>query len=120
MGVILGGGTNVGKCPSGIFLPKYSCFGYKVEEGQKKVSVTVGARGARTLRTGLNESPPSSNLAPSKIKFPNTHGRQFQSPRGLKREPAVAHSLGLQVRIQPVAWLSVSVVCCQVEVSATG
>jgi len=106
----------MGKCPSSIFLPKYSCFGYKVEEGGGD-SVTVGARGVRTLRTGSNESSPSPNLPSSKIKFPNTHGRQFQCPLGVKRGSVVARLL---VRIQPGAWMSVSGVCCQVEVSATG
>ena len=81
--------------------------------------MTVGGRGTRKLRTGSNESPPSSNLAPSKIKVPNTHGRQFQWPRVLKRGFAVACLLGLRVRIPPGAWMALSVVC-QVEVSATG
>jgi hypothetical protein len=38
-----------------------------------------------------------------------------------KRGSAAAVLLGLRVRIQPGAWMSfVSVVCCQVEVSASG
>ena len=42
-------------------------------------------------------------------------------PRGLSRSSAAAHLLRLWVRIPPGAWMStVSVVCCQVEVSATG
>jgi hypothetical protein len=41
--------------------------------------------------------------------------------RGLRRESAAARLLGLWVRIPPEAWMSyMSVVCCQVEVSATG
>jgi hypothetical protein len=80
----------------------------------------VGERWVHTLRTGSNESSPSSNLAPSKINFPNTHCRQFQCLRGLKRGSAVFRLLGLRVRIPQGAWMSVGVVCCQVEVSATG
>jgi hypothetical protein len=41
----------------------------------------------------------------------------------LKRGSAATRLLGLQVRIPPGAWMSVSlniVCCCQVEVSATG
>jgi len=41
-------------------------------------------------------------------------------PRVLRRRSAAAHLLELRVRIPPGAWMSVvSVVCCQVEVSAT-
>jgi hypothetical protein len=45
-----------------------------------------------------------------------------QLPRGLRRGSAAARVLGLGVRITPGAWMSalVSVVCCQVGVSATG
>jgi hypothetical protein len=46
-----------------------------------------------------------------------------QCPRGLRRGSAAARLLGLRVRILLGAWTSlslVSVVCCQVEVSATG
>jgi len=44
---------------------------------------------------------------------------RFQWPRGLRCRSAAARLLGLRVRIPPVAWTSVvSVVCCQVEVSA--
>jgi len=40
---------------------------------------------------------------------------------GLRRGSAAARLLGLWVRIPPGAWMSVvSVVCCQVEVSASG
>ena len=44
-----------------------------------------------------------------------------QWPRGLRRRPAAVRLLGLRVRIPPGdGWLYVvSVVCCQVEVSAT-
>ena len=48
--------------------------------------------------------------------------RRSQWPRGLRRRSAAARLLGLWVRIPPVAWMFVclvSVVCCQVEVSAT-
>ena len=44
----------------------------------------------------------------------------FVWPRGLRRRSAAARLLRLLVRIPPRAWMSVvSVVCCQVEVSAT-
>jgi hypothetical protein len=47
--------------------------------------------------------------------------RRCQWPRGLRRGSAAVRLLGLRVRIQPGPWMSVvSVVCCQVEVSATG
>jgi len=40
-----------------------------------------------------------------------TYGRRYQ--RGLRRGSAAAHLLGLWVRIQPGAWMSVeSVMCC--------
>ena len=46
---------------------------------------------------------------------------QSRRPCGLRRRSAAARLLGLWVRIPPGAWMSVvSVVCCQVEVSATG
>ena len=46
-------------------------------------------------------------------------GRQW--PRGLRRESAAARLLGLRVRIPPGACMSlVNVVCCLVEVSASG
>jgi hypothetical protein len=37
--------------------------------------------------------------------------RQYQLPRGLSPEFAVAQLLSLRVRIQPVAWMSVSCEC---------
>ena len=44
-----------------------------------------------------------------------------QWPRGLRRGSTAARLVGLWVRIPPGAWMFVlSVVCCQVEVSATG
>ena len=43
-----------------------------------------------------------------------------QWPRGLRRRSMAARLLRLWVRIPPGAWMFVvSVVCCQVEVSAT-
>ena len=43
-----------------------------------------------------------------------------QWPRGLRRRSAAARLVRLWVRIPPGAWIFVvSVVCCQVEVSAT-
>ena len=49
----------------------------------------------------------------------------LQWPRGLRRRSSAARLLRLWVRIPPGAWMFVclpvvSVVCCQVEVSATG
>jgi len=35
-----------------------------------------------------------------------------QSPRGLRLGSVTAHLLGLQFRIPPDAWISVSYVCC--------
>ena len=44
-----------------------------------------------------------------------------QWPRGLRHMSAAARLLRLWVRIPPRAWMFVvSVVCCQVEVCATG
>jgi len=45
----------------------------------------------------------------------------FQWPRGLRRGSVVTYLLELRIRIPPGAWMSVvSVVCCQIEVSASG
>ena len=44
-----------------------------------------------------------------------------QWPRDIRRGSAVDRVLGLRVRIPPRTWMSVmSVVCCQIEVSASG
>ena len=44
-----------------------------------------------------------------------------QWPRGLRRRSAAARLLRLWVRIPPGAWMCVvGVVCCQIEVYATG
>jgi hypothetical protein len=49
------------------------------------------------------------------------NGSRSQRQRGLRRRRAAARLLGLRVGIPPGAWMSVvSVVCCQVEVPATG
>ena len=49
-----------------------------------------------------------------------SHLCRSQWPRGLRRRSKVARLLRSWVRIQLGAWMSVvSVVCCQVEVSAT-
>ena len=49
-----------------------------------------------------------------------TFVRPSQWPRGLRRRSKAARLLRLWVRIPPGAWMFVvSVVCCQVEVSAT-
>jgi hypothetical protein len=46
---------------------------------------------------------------------------QSQWPRGLRRGSAASRMVGLLVRIPPGAWMSVvSVVCCHVEVPASG
>jgi hypothetical protein len=50
----------------------------------------------------------------------NSPQRRSQWPRGLRRWSSAARLLRLCVRIPPGAWMFVvSVVCCQVEVSAT-
>jgi hypothetical protein len=52
---------------------------------------------------------------------PNVLFSRFRWLRGLRRGSAAARLLGLRVRIPPGAWTSVvSVVCYQVEVSASG
>jgi hypothetical protein len=52
---------------------------------------------------------------------PTKYTHRSQWPRGLRLGYAAARLLRLWVRIPPDAWTSVvSVVCCQVEVSATG
>ena len=49
-----------------------------------------------------------------------TQYSRFQWPHGLRRSSSAARLLRLWVRIPPGAWMFVvSVVCCQVEVSAT-
>ena len=54
------------------------------------------------------------------LKVSNAYGRRSQWPRGRRRRSAAARLPRLWVRIPPRAWMSVvSVVCCQVEVSAT-
>jgi hypothetical protein len=46
---------------------------------------------------------------------------RWQCPRRLRRGSAAAGLRGLWIRIPPGVWISIlSVVCCQVEVSATG
>ena len=50
----------------------------------------------------------------------NCEGGRSQWPRGLRLRSAAARLLRLWVRIPMEAWMFVvSVVCCQVEVSAT-
>jgi hypothetical protein len=46
-------------------------------------------------------------------------GRRFKSPRGLRRGSSAVRLLGLWVRI-PLGISVVSVLCCQIEVPATG
>ena len=58
---------------------------------------------------------PSSSVS---YDHPNCRSRW---PRGLRRGSAATRLLGMRVRIPPRAWISLlSVVCFQVEVSATG
>ena len=61
-------------------------------------------------------------LFPLGLRWPRYESCRSQWPRGLKRRSAAARLLGLLVRIPPGhGCLSVvSVVRCQVEVSATG
>jgi hypothetical protein len=49
----------------------------------------------------------------------NSAHRRSQWPCGLRRGSTAARLLGLWVRMPPRSWI-VSVVCCQVEVSASG
>jgi hypothetical protein len=68
----------------------------------------------------LSDSPPPS---PHLDVFCSIMERQSRSqwPRVLRRRSAAAGLLRLWVRIPPGTWMSVvSVVCCQVEVSASG
>ena len=66
----------------------------------------------RTVRTYT-----SGRAEPRAVRY----DRLLKSGRGLTRRSAAVRLLGLWVRIPPWAWISlVSVVCCQVEVSATG
>ena len=54
------------------------------------------------------------------ISVSKRFARRSQWPRGLRRRSAAARLLRLWVRNPPGAWTSVvSVVCCEVEVSAT-
>jgi hypothetical protein len=55
------------------------------------------------------------------IVYLTNNDRQSQWPRGLRRGSAAERLLGLRIRIPPGACISVvSVVCCQVEVCASG
>ena len=57
----------------------------------------------------------------SKFANPKIIKSRSQWPSGLRLGFAADRLLGLRVRIPPAAWVSVvSVVCCGVEVSATG
>jgi hypothetical protein len=63
----------------------------------------------------------SSGLAFKNIKRTTSNICRSQWPRSLRRGPAAVRLLGLRIRIQPGAWMSVvNVVCCQVEVSCVG
>ena len=67
----------------------------------------------------LSSMPKDSNY-PSEITSSISTFCRSQWPRGLRRRFSAAHLLRLWVLIPPGAWMSVvSVVCCQVEVSAT-
>jgi len=62
-----------------------------------------------------------TDSANSEVTIPNNLRYRSQWPRGLRRGSAAACLLGIWVRFPPVAWMSVvSVVCCRVEVSASG
>ena len=57
-------------------------------------------------------------ISNSAVVYANDSRSQW--PRGLRRRSTAARLLRLWVRIPPGAWVFVvSVVCCQVEVSAT-
>jgi hypothetical protein len=58
----------------------------------------------------LSEWLPNQSPGYDKITNPCTEG-EFQWPCGLKRGSEAAGLLGLEVRIPPAAWMSVSRVC---------
>jgi hypothetical protein len=59
--------------------------------------------------------------SPNNLPSTNVRKNWSRQPRGLSRGSVAARLLGLWFRIPPGAWMSVScVVCCQVEVSASG
>jgi hypothetical protein len=62
----------------------------------------------------LQMDKPSNSIQDSQIS-------RSRWPRGLRRRSLAGGVLRLRVRIQPWSWMFiVSVVCCHVEVSATG
>ena len=62
----------------------------------------------------------STSWSPNGLSRPvERQSADFSSCRGLRCGSAAVHLLGMRVRIRPGAWMYVvSVVCCQVEVSA--
>ena len=89
--------------------------------------VTTVSQPVRPITTVscLVSSTKSSAYITGQITFPILKSPPFknrtQRPHGLRRGSAAARLLGLRVRIQPMTWVSVvSVVCCQVEIPASG
>ena len=63
---------------------------------------------------------PHTDLSVAEIILKQRNFVPVPVARGLRRRYTAAHLLRLWVRIPPGTWVSVvSVVCCQVEVSAT-
>ena len=72
------------------------------------------------LRNFVTENSEIRSETKTGIIAGNMWCSRSQWPRGLRRRSTAARLLGLWVRIPPGAWMSVvSVVCCQVQVSAT-
>ena len=72
------------------------------------------------LRNFVTENSEIRSETKTRIIAGNMWCSRSQWPRGLRRRSTAARLLGLWVRIPPGAWMSVvSVVCCQVQVSAT-
>ena len=91
------------------------------------ISVTGGHCDYSTLAPKLIGKSVDSCAKPNMNEHPHKHVASISAlcrsrwPRGLRRGSAAARLLGMRVRIPPGAWMSVvSVVCCQVEVPATG
>ncbi len=76
--------------------------------------------GAYMLRAGLTQALLLSNASLLYITVPNTNFSQ--SPRRLRRRPAAARLLryGFESNQRHGCFSVVSVMCCQVEICATG
>ena len=81
---------------------------------------TISGKEYRSLNSSLCNFLHLNYNTVSNYNRHNVKFRPSQWPRGLRRGSAAARLLGLWVRIPREAWMFVSVVCCQVEVSASG